>query len=67
MSTFEREFQLHSPTEPEFQLVPPKVESVSTVETVREPQLDFSELFGAVALFSVNHHGKFDIEAQEAA
>jgi len=65
--TFEHEFQLHSPTEPEFQLVPPPVEVVPTAEATRERQLDFSGLFGTVALFAESHHGYFEAEEREAA
>lgn len=60
MKTVENEFQLSSPSEPEFQLVSPAEESAPTPELVRERQLDFAELFGAVVLFSLNRQGQFE-------
>jgi|GEM_PF-5064984 len=66
MTVFEQDFQLRSPAEPEFHLVPPQLEHTVTAEIARE-QLDFGELFGAVALFSVNRYGQSDIADREAA
>lgn len=66
MRTTEHDFQLHAPAEPEFRLVPPQPEH-SAIPEMKGEQLDFSELFGAVALFSFNRHGISNIPEREAA